>query len=130
VSAPVGFRAPEVTLLTGLTYRQIDHYARQDIIAPSVEAAHGSGSARLWSESDVVALRVAERLRRVGVPLDRVKVATAYVSQHGREDDCPYLYISASSVGYTGGEETVRGIDFDGGPVIILNLEPLWLTQA
>ncbi len=50
----LGFRAPQVCKLVGITYRQLDYWARTNLIRPSLQEATGSGSQRLYSFSDVV----------------------------------------------------------------------------
>src|SRR4051794_5153839 len=49
-----GFRGPEACQHTGVTYRQLDYWDRTGLVSPSVRAAHGSGSQRLYSRRDVV----------------------------------------------------------------------------
>jgi DNA-binding transcriptional MerR regulator len=61
------FTASQVTRYTGLNYRTLDHWARTGFIVPSIATADGSGSDRLYSFTDVVALRVARDLRAQGI---------------------------------------------------------------
>ncbi|MBC7105109.1 MAG: MerR family transcriptional regulator [Firmicutes bacterium] len=63
VSVKGFFRVKDVLQLTGLTYRQLDYWDRSGFISPSVAAAAGPGTERLYSFRDVVALKVAKRLR-------------------------------------------------------------------
>ena len=67
------FSTAEVARLTGLTPRQLDHWDRKGFVRPSVERARGYGSARRYSFTDVVRLRVAARLRANGVGLARIR---------------------------------------------------------
>jgi DNA-binding transcriptional MerR regulator len=67
------FSTAEAARLSGLTPRQLDHWARQGFLCPSVQEASGYGSCRLYSFSDIVKLRVAARLRGSGVGLARIR---------------------------------------------------------
>ena len=69
------FTAREVRVRTGLTYRQIDDLARKGLLGPSIAAAAGKGTRRLYSERDVVLLRAVAYLRKAGV--GRVTFAVA-----------------------------------------------------
>jgi len=70
-----GYRAPQVTNLVGITYRQLDYWARTGLIAPSIQQAHGSGSQRLYSFSDIVQLKVVKRLLDAGMSLKKIRQA-------------------------------------------------------
>jgi len=72
---PGGYRAPQVCSLVGITYRQLDYWARTGLITPSVQAAQGSGSQRLYGFSDIVQLKVVKRLLDAG--MSRKKIRTA-----------------------------------------------------
>ena len=47
-SADIGYRGPTACAAAGITYRQLDYWARTGLVEPSVRAAHGSGSQRLY----------------------------------------------------------------------------------
>ena len=70
-----GYRAPTVCNLVGITYRQLDYWARTDLIKPSVRGARGSGSQRLYSFTDIVQLKVIKRLLDAGMSLKRIRTA-------------------------------------------------------
>lgn len=70
-----GFRAPQVCKIVGITYRQLDYWARTDLIVPSLQAAEGSGSQRRYSFQDVVQLRVVKRLLDAGMSLKKIRTA-------------------------------------------------------
>jgi DNA-binding transcriptional MerR regulator len=80
-SAPAdqGFRGPTVCDLIGITYRQLDYWARTNLVTPSVRAADGSGSQRLYSFTDLVELRIIKRLLDAGVSLRRIREAIRYL---------------------------------------------------
>jgi DNA-binding transcriptional MerR regulator len=74
-----GFRGPIVYKLVGITYRQLDYWARTGLVTPSVRAADGSGTQRLYSFTDVVELRIIKRLLDAGVSLRRIREAIGYL---------------------------------------------------
>jgi len=70
-----GYRAPQVCRLVGITYRQLDYWARTNLITPSLKQANGSGTQRLYSFTDVVQLKVIKRLLDAGMSLKRIRSA-------------------------------------------------------
>jgi DNA-binding transcriptional MerR regulator len=75
-----GYRVPEVCKIVGITYRQLDYWARTDLLTPSVRDAKGSGSQRLYSFQDLVTLRVIRNLLDTGVSLQRVRKAVEHLN--------------------------------------------------
>ena len=76
-----GYRVPDVCRIVGISYRQLDYWARTDLVTPSVRDAHGSGSQRLYSFQDLVTLRVIKSLLDAGVSLQRVRKAVEYLNE-------------------------------------------------
>jgi DNA-binding transcriptional MerR regulator len=74
-----GYRGPTVCKLVGISYRQLDYWARTDLVTPSVRAADGSGSQRLYDFGDLVELRIIKRLLDAGVSLQRIREAIAHL---------------------------------------------------
>ena len=70
-----GFSGPMVCRLTGVTYRQLDYWARTDLVTPSITPATGSGSKREYSYSDVLEVKVIKSLLNSGVSLARARQA-------------------------------------------------------
>ena len=77
----LGYRAPLVCRLVGISYRQLDYWARTDLIKPSVQDARGSGSQRLYSFPDVVQLKVIKRLLDAGMSLKKIRQAVEILRQ-------------------------------------------------
>ena len=75
MSEKQGYRAPQVCKIVGITYRQLDYWARTALLTPSLRQAHGSGSQRLYSFRDIVQLRVVKRLLDAGMSLKRIRQA-------------------------------------------------------
>lgn len=76
-----GYRGTVASRVAGITYRQLDYWARKKIVEPSVKASHGSGTRRLYSFKDVVILAVSKRLLDAGVNLQNVTTAIGYLSR-------------------------------------------------
>jgi DNA-binding transcriptional MerR regulator len=81
-AAEEGFRGRQVCAIVGITYRQLDYWARQDLLRPSVADAKGSGSQRLYSYRDIVELKVVKKLLDGGVSLKKARTAVAFLRQH------------------------------------------------
>lgn len=64
-----GFRAPEACEVAGVTFRQLDYWTRTGLVTSSVREAAGSGTQRLYSRDDVVALRIVRELLAAGMSL-------------------------------------------------------------
>ncbi|HZD68472.1 MAG TPA: MerR family transcriptional regulator [Actinomycetes bacterium] len=77
--AEPGYRGPTVCKLIGISYRQLDYWARTGLVTPSVRAADGSGSQRLYGFTDLVELRIIRRLLDAGVSLQRIRQAIDYL---------------------------------------------------
>jgi len=93
-----GYRAPTVCNLVGITYRQLDYWARTDLIRPSVQGARGSGSQRLYSFTDIVQLKVIKRLLDAGMSLKRIRTAVGILADQ-LESDQPLADVTLLSDG-------------------------------
>ncbi len=82
----VGYRGPTAAVAAGITYRQLDYWARTGLVEPSVRAASGSGSQRLYGFRDILALKVVKRLLDTGISLQQIRTAVAYLSEQGAAD--------------------------------------------
>ncbi|MFP5330953.1 MAG: MerR family transcriptional regulator [Acidimicrobiia bacterium] len=96
----VGYRAPQVCRLVGITYRQLDYWARTDLLRPSAQEANGSGSQRLYSFSDLVQLKVIKRLLDAGMSLKRIRSAVEILRDQ-LESDRPLADVTLLSDGST-----------------------------
>lgn len=74
-AADGGFRGAEVCSLVGITYRQLDYWARTGLLRPSIADATGSGSQRRYSYGDVLELKVIKRLLDAGLKLQQARQA-------------------------------------------------------
>lgn len=82
----LGYRGPAACKAAGITYRQLDYWARTALVEPSVRAASGSGSQRLYGFRDVLVLKVVKRLLDTGVSLQQIRVAVAALRERGIDD--------------------------------------------
>jgi DNA-binding transcriptional MerR regulator len=72
---PAGYRGPQVCSVVGITYRQLDYWARTDLLRPSISDAKGSGTQRVYSYTDLLQLKVIKRLLDAGVSLRSTRKA-------------------------------------------------------
>jgi DNA-binding transcriptional MerR regulator len=82
----VGYRGPTACAVAGITYRQLDYWARTGLVEPSVRAATGSGSQRLYGFRDILVLKVVKRLLDTGVALQNIRAAIQHLRERGVED--------------------------------------------
>jgi DNA-binding transcriptional MerR regulator len=120
-----GFRGPAVCDIVGISYRQLDYWARTGLVPPTIRRAEGSGSQRLYAFEDIVRLRVVRRLLDAGVTLERIRVALDELAAQGR---------TLADVTLASDGRTVYAIDDDrqlldllrrGQGVFAIALEPL-----
>src|SRR5205807_10448196 len=74
-----GYRVPEVCKAVGISYRQLDYWARTDLVTPSIREAGGSGTQRLYSFQDMLVLRIVKKLLDAGVGLQQIRKAVEYL---------------------------------------------------
>ncbi len=82
----IGYRGPVVANVIGITYRQLDYWARTNLVQPSIQTASGSGSTRLYSFRDILVLKIIKRLLDTGVSLNQIRVAVGSLREHGIDD--------------------------------------------
>ena len=82
----VGYRGPTACNVAGITYRQLDYWARTGLVEPTVRTAGGSGTQRLYSFRDVLLLKVIKRLLDAGVSLQQIRGAVHHLRERGTED--------------------------------------------
>jgi DNA-binding transcriptional MerR regulator len=82
----IGYRGPTACHAAGITYRQLDYWARTGLLEPSVRAAQGSGSQRLYSFRDILVLKVVKRLLDTGISLQQIRAAVQHLRDRGTDD--------------------------------------------
>ncbi|MET1035555.1 MAG: MerR family transcriptional regulator [Arthrobacter sp.] len=81
-----GYRGPIVCKAAGITYRQLDYWARTGLVEPAVRGAAGSGTQRLYGFRDILVLKVVKRLLDTGVSLQQIRSAVGHLRERGVED--------------------------------------------
>jgi DNA-binding transcriptional MerR regulator len=81
-----GFSGKRAADIVGITYRQLDYWARTDLIRPSLADARGSGSRRRYSYRDLLELKVVKSLLDAGIKLESVREAFSYLRQNLGQD--------------------------------------------
>lgn len=81
-----GYRGPTACRAAGITYRQLDYWARTGLVEPTVRPASGSGTHRLYSFRDILVLKVVKRLLDTGVSLQQIRTAVGHLRERGVED--------------------------------------------
>lgn len=119
-----GFSGRRAAEIVGITYRQLDYWARTDLIRPSLTDATGSGSRRRYSYRDLLELKVVKNLLDAGIKLESVREAFHYLRDHLGEDiSAVNLVISGrQSVLVQTGEEIIDLLRQGQG---VLNILPL-----
>jgi DNA-binding transcriptional MerR regulator len=108
-SDAVGYRGPTACAAAGITYRQLDYWARTGLVAPSVRTATGSGTQRLYSFRDILVLKVVKRLLDTGVSLQNIRKAVDHLRTRGVKDLANITLLSDGATVYecTSAEEVV-----------------------
>lgn len=125
------FRGPEICELAGITYRQLDFWARTDLIRPSIADAKGSGSQRIYSREDLGAFRVVRELLDLGFDLPRIRGLMPTIRDLiGQRHERPLMLVVPGAVyGLTYDEALERFID--GAPLtVLINLSALCVRDT
>lgn len=85
-SHQIGYRGAIACQAAGISYRQLDYWARTGLVVPSIREATGSGSARLYSFRDILVLKVIKRFLSAGVSLQNIRSAVDHLKARGNED--------------------------------------------
>jgi DNA-binding transcriptional MerR regulator len=119
-----GYRGPQVCSVVGITYRQLDYWARTNLLRPSIADAKGSGSQRRYSYNDLLELKVIKNLLDAGVSLRSARTAIEYLREHvGADVASANLVLNGSrSVLVQTGEEIIDLLRHGQG---VLNIVPL-----
>jgi DNA-binding transcriptional MerR regulator len=104
-----GYKGQTACAAAGITYRQLDYWARTGLVEPSVRPATGSGSQRLYGFRDILVLRVVKRLLDTGISLQQIRKAVDFLRDNGAADLARITLVSdgASVYGCTSPDEVV-----------------------
>ena len=84
--ADIGYRGATACAAAGITYRQLDYWARTGLVSPSIRSASGSGTQRLYGFRDILVLKIVKRLLDAGVSLQNIRTAVEYLRNRGVTD--------------------------------------------
>lgn len=121
-----GFRVPEVCRIVGISYRQLDYWARTELVTPSIRDAHGSGTQRLYSFQDLVTLRVIKRLLDAGVSLQRVRKAVEYLDEIDVQASGVTIFSDGKGVYQADSPEAVIDLLNKGQGVFAIAVDKVW----
>ena len=117
------FSGTQATEIVGISYRQLDYWARTDLVRPSVADARGSGSRRHYSYRNLLELRMVKSLLDAGIRLESVREVFRYLRENVDADiTSAHLVINGSSVVLCQGDELIYVVRNGQG---VLNLLPL-----
>ncbi|MEN9324598.1 MAG: hypothetical protein RL414_352 [Actinomycetota bacterium] len=83
MNAEIGYRGATACVAAGITYRQLDYWARTGLVEPSIKTATGSGSQRLYGFRDILVLKIVKRLLDTGVSLQNIRTAVEHLRGRG-----------------------------------------------
>jgi DNA-binding transcriptional MerR regulator len=118
-----GFSGTHAAKVVGITYRQLDYWARTDLIRPSLSDAAGSGSRRRYSYQDLLELRVIKTLLDAGIKLESVREVFDFLREKVDTDiAAAHLVISGQSVVLAQGDELIDVLKQGQGVLNVLSL--------
>ena len=118
-----GFSGTRTAQVVGISYRQLDYWARTNLIRPSLADAAGSGSRRRYSYRDLLELKVVKKLIDAGIRLESVREVFAYLREHMNTDVASaHLVISGNDVLLCDGDDLINVVRRGQG---VLNVLPL-----
>jgi DNA-binding transcriptional MerR regulator len=120
-----GYRGPAVSKIVGVSYRQLDYWARTGLVEPSMRKASGSGTQRLYAFEDLVRLRVVKRMLDAGVSLKKIRLAVDELRARGRSLVDTTLATDGTSVFLLDDDEQVLDLVRRGQAVLALALDPV-----
>jgi DNA-binding transcriptional MerR regulator len=129
-AAEPGYRGPQVCKIVGITYRQLDYWARTGLVRPSVMDANGSGTQRLYSFRDLLELKVIKQMLDAGISLQSARKAVESLRGFNKDLASARIVIQGSSVVLAESDEQVLDLLRGGQGVlsVVLDVEPLQQT--
>jgi DNA-binding transcriptional MerR regulator len=119
----LGFSGTQTAKVVGISYRQLDYWARTDLIRPSLSDATGSGSRRSYSYSDLLELKTIKKLLDAGIKLEQVRKVFTYLREHVSTDIASaHIVIDGASVVLCDGDQLVDVLQHGQGVLNVLSL--------
>jgi DNA-binding transcriptional MerR regulator len=126
--AEQGYRGPQVCKIVGITYRQLDYWARTNLVRPSVMDANGSGTQRLYSFRDLLELKLIKQMLDAGLALQSARKAVESLRKFGGETTAVRIVIEGPKVVIAETEEQWLDLMRDGQGVFSFNVAPVAAT--
>ena len=122
-SAELGYSGTRTAKVVGISYRQLDYWARTDLIRPSPSDTSGSGSRRKYSYSDLLELKTIKKLLDAGIKLEQVRKVFSYLREHVTTDiGSAHIVIDGGSVMLCEGDQLVDVLRNGQGVLNVLSL--------
>ncbi len=119
----IGYSGTQTAKVVGISYRQLDYWARTDLIRPSLTDAAGSGSRRRYSYSDLLELKTIKKLIDAGIKLEQVRKVFEYLRGHVATDIASaHIVIDGGSVVLCDGDQLVDVLKQGQGVLNVLSL--------
>ena len=119
----IGYSGTQTAKVVGISYRQLDYWARTDLIRPSLTDAAGSGSRRRYSYADLLELKTIKKLIDAGIKLEQVRKVFSYLRQHVSTDIASaHIVIDGGSVMLCDGDQLVDVLKHGQGVLNVLSL--------
>jgi DNA-binding transcriptional MerR regulator len=130
VTSEAGYRGPQVCKIVGITYRQLDYWARTDLVRPSVMDANGSGTQRLYSFRDLLELKVIKQMLDAGIALQSARKAVESLRGFNKDLASARIVIQGASVVLAESDQEVMDLLRGGQGVlsVVLDVQPLQET--
>ena len=128
--AEAGYRGPQVCKIVGITYRQLDYWARTGLVRPSVMDANGSGTQRLYSYRDLVELKVIKQMLDAGISLQSARKAVESLRRFDEDLASVRIVLQGPEVVLAQSDQQVMDLLRHGQGVlsVVLDIEPLQQT--
>jgi DNA-binding transcriptional MerR regulator len=125
-----GYRGPQVCKIVGITYRQLDYWARTGLVRPSVMDANGSGTQRLYSWRDLVELKVIKQMLDAGISLQSARKAVESLRAFDEDLASVRIVLQGPNVVLAESDQQVMDLLRGGQGVLsmVLDVEPLQQT--
>lgn len=119
----LGYSGTQTAKVVGISYRQLDYWARTDLIRPSLSDASGSGSRRRYSYGDLLELKAIKKLLDSGIKLEQVRKVFDYLREHMTTDiAAAHIVIDGGSVNVYDGEQLIDVLRNGQGVLNVLSL--------
>ncbi|NND75279.1 MAG: MerR family transcriptional regulator [Ilumatobacter sp.] len=119
----LGYSGTQTAKVVGISYRQLDYWARTDLIRPSLSDASGSGSRRRYSYGDLLELKAIKKLLDAGIKLEQVRKVFEYLRKHVTTDiAAAHIVIDGGSVNVYDGEQLIDVLQNGQGVLNVLSL--------